>query len=323
MNYSKFKILIIFVVAGIITGCSDNDIDTPEEKPDTETGFRQPSDKSSALANTVFEYTPAPGQFINDAATMGKISTPEEAAAWAKDRLDRNVYVTLGAYGGYIVVGFDHSIASSHSDYDFAVAGNAYLNATTLSGGSNEPGIVSVMQDTNGNGQPDDVWYELKGSDYDAATTIHNYSVTYYRPSEAGKDVKWTDNQGESGIIPYIPFFHKQDSYYPEWIKTDQYTLTATRLESRMYEEGGIWNNPPFSYGYADNMGTDNTSLPGFPQCNRFRISDACHTDGSPANLKYIDFVKIQTGVVSQNLVLGELSTEIFGVIDLALYPPK
>lgn len=41
--------------------------------------------------------------------------------------------------------------------------------------------------------------------------------------------------------------------------------------------------------------------------------------DGRPADLKYIDFVKIQTGVQAKAGWLGENSTEVFGISDYNL----
>ena len=86
----------------------------------------------------------------------------EEACAYALNRLGNGDYVSLGGFGGAIVVGFDHSIAND-GDYNFAVKNSVYSNYS-------EPGIVWVMQDENGNGLPDDTWYELKGSDYSTQT---------------------------------------------------------------------------------------------------------------------------------------------------------
>ena len=87
-------------------------------------------------------------------------------------------YVSLGSFGGYVIVGFDHSIPNK-GGYDFAIQGNAFLSDQ---GGSNEPGIVWVMQDVNGNGLPDDEWYELKGSETGNGSTIQDYEVTYRCP---------------------------------------------------------------------------------------------------------------------------------------------
>ena len=38
------------------------------------------------------------------------------------------------------------------------------------------------MQDVNGDGLPNDEWYELKGSEYGKPETIQDYAVTYFRP---------------------------------------------------------------------------------------------------------------------------------------------
>lgn len=140
-------------------------------------GFR--ASGSSKLWNKVYEYTPAPGQFINETSTIGGMTgnetSPEAAVAWATQRLKDKLHVSLGSFGGYIIVGFDHSIPNSGNQYDFCVQGNAF-------DGSSEPGIVWVMQDINGNGLPDDEWYELKGSEAGKEETIQNFEVTYYRP---------------------------------------------------------------------------------------------------------------------------------------------
>lgn len=279
----------------------------------------------SRYADKVFEYTPAPGQYINDDSFGGMatpILTPEEAAIWAESRFEKRLFVSLGAFGGYVVVGFDHEVLNSRDDYDFAIFGNAYFNSSG-GGGSNEPGIVYVMADSNGNGLPDDVWYELRGSAYDDPSTIHDYAVTYYRPSEPSQPVEWTDNLGNSGTIDYLKAFHKQDYYYPAWISEDSYTLTGTRLKDRTEQdpETGLWNNCAFEWGYADNMGDDSTKLDGMAQANRFRIADAVDNEGNPVNLTGINFVKVQTGVNSKAGSLGEVSTEVLGFYDLQTSP--
>ena len=121
----------------------------------------------------------APGQFINELVSGGFTGTetsPEAAVAYAEERMKKNTWVSLGGWGGYIVVGFDHSIDNSSSGYkggyNFSITGNAFK-------GSSEPGIVYVMQDTNGNTLPDDEWYELKGSEYGKEETVQDYAVTY------------------------------------------------------------------------------------------------------------------------------------------------
>ena len=84
-----------------------------------------------------------------------------EACTYAEERINQTAYVSLGGFGGYIIVGFDHSIVND-GDYNIAITGNAF-------DGSSEPGIVWVMQDENGDGLPNDTWYELRGSEYGKA----------------------------------------------------------------------------------------------------------------------------------------------------------
>ena len=317
--------LIVTASALLLMSCNkDEIIQSVTVTVPGEGNFRPATAASSATSTRVYEWTPAPGQFINETTMIQSISgdvTPEKAAEWAQKRLDDRLYVSLGGFGGYIVVGFDHSIANSKGSYDFAIMGNSYFNEATGQGGSNEPGIVYVMQDTNGNGLPDDTWYELRGSETGKPGTMRDYAVTYTRPSAPGSDVQWTDNKGNSGTISYIGFVHTQDYYYPLWIKSDSYTLTGTCLAARtsQYASTGMWNNNPYEWGYADNMGQDNTETVYGKQCNRFRISDAINADGTDASLSYIDFVKVQTGVNSKAGALGEVSTEVFGFADLSI----
>ena len=275
--------------------------------------YRPKTQQSSANFNRVYEYTPAPGQFINELKTGGfdgSQTTPEAAILYAEYRLNANNWVSLGGFGGYIVVGFDHSIDNT-GYYDFAVVGNSFS-------GSSEPGIVWVMQDENGDGLPNDNWYELRGSETGKDSTIQNYAVTYYRPSAPQMPVQWTDNLGNSGEIDYLKTYHNQDYYYPAWIETDSYTLRGTRLAPNNYDKSGngtYWVQVEYDWGYADNFSPTDRSEEN-SKANLFKISDAIDSQGNLVNLKYIDFVKVQTGVNTKSGWLGEISTEVVGFYD-------
>ena len=143
---------------------------------------------STAGAQTKFiqavdEYVPAPGQFVNLMPQYVEGDTPESMALKCTDSIGgghsrpdlptgTTHAVTLGAYGGYMTFHFDHPIANIEGQRDFAVWGNAFTNNA-------EPAIVMVAIDENGNGLPDDTFYELKGSEYDNPQTVHNYTITY------------------------------------------------------------------------------------------------------------------------------------------------
>lgn len=293
-----------------------------------ESRWRKAGSTSRASCDKVFEWIPAPGQFIGETQTggmTGSETTHEAAIAWAMQRLDNGKYVSLGGFGGYITVGFDHSIPNIETSYDFSIGGNAFFNVSTGEGGSNEPGIVYVSQDVNGNGLPDDEWYELRGSETGKSETLSDYAVTYFRPSAPAMNVQWTDMFGQSGTIDYLPAFHRQDYYYPAWIETDSYTLRGTRLQARTVQNSstGMWDNNYFEWGYSDNMGGDVLSSKdnsdGEGQRNGFLIKNAMYADGTHINLRYIDFIRVQTGVNSKAGWLGEVSTEVFGFEDLSL----
>ncbi len=273
-----FLIFYQILVVLLSSGCNKDEI------------FEEPAEEFDGYK--VIEYSPAPGQFINENMDC---KTADEACSWAQERLDEEKYVSLGAFGGYIVVRFGKSIG------DFAIKGNSFVQP---SGGSNEPGIVYVMTDSNRNGKPDDgKWIELRGSDSDSEHTVRNYVITYYRPDEPKQPVRWTDNLGNSGQVNYVEAFHAQDYYYPEWIKSATYTLSGTCLPSRSVEENGRWNHTPYGWGYADNTGSDTTD-----KWTSFSLTNAIGS--APAK---IDFIKVQTGVNAQAGALGEISTEVCG----------
>lgn len=269
--------------------------------------------------SNVLEYVPAPGQFIGETSSVGgmtgDISTRQQAETWAFDRLTKHKFVSLGAWGGYLIAGFDHSIKNNRSGNDFAIMSNAIST-------SNEPGIVWVMQDVNGNGLADDEWYELRGSDFDENATSHAWSTTYYRPAGDYLAVQWSDPEGTRGLIDYLGGTHSQPSYYPTWIEATDYTLYGSHLAPRNTVDPvtGNWSNLPFEWGYADNLGNDlidGDTQSGTGQWTGFKISNAVLPDGTSVNLNHIDFIKVQTGVMASSGRLGELSTEILAIRDL------
>ena len=248
---------------------------------------------SNPYVTNLFQYNPAPGQFIN--TTLG-----DSAAARAVVGNTQGL-VSLGAWGGYAVYGFDHTVIDSAGP-DLLVIGNAFAQFA-------EPGVVWVMQDQNGNGKPDDTWYELAGSETGQPGYIRNYSVTYSRPTPQDSSVPWKDNLGHSGYVRINPY-NTQD-YFPDNPHAATYTLTGTLLPSVNIDT----TNPTyitsgsFVYGYCDNSaGGDYVD-----------IATAIDSTGKPVSLKGIDFVKIQTGIQFNMGWLGEQSTEVTGIVDARL----
>lgn len=274
----------------------------------------------------VYEYHPAPGQFVN---IMPQIAGNPEKAAEEQIAGNNQGMVCLGGWGGYIVFGFDHPVVNVAGGYDLLIEGNAYYQTPDdPTKGSSEPGIVCVSQDINKNGIPDDPWYEIQGSEHNNTQTIDNYRITYYRtPADhvaapADKPLNfftdttyiyWQDNQGNEGYMPKNSF-HKQD-YFPEWITDNELTFTGTLLPPNGVDNAGKGINYTmtcYDYGYAD-------AHPNTSDHAKINLEWAVGEDGMPANLTHVDFVKVYTGVYQICGMIGEVSTEITGAQDLHL----
>ena len=254
---------------------------------------------SSKYISRVFEYIPAPGQQVNT-TTLGSLEQAQKLVGGVSNIL------SLGGFGGYVIFGFDHSV-SNKEGYDLGIYGNPQGGAAPFA----EPGIVMVSQDKNGNGLPDDEWYELAGSEYDKPTTIKNYEITYTNP-KAFLDVPWTDNQGNSGVVKNL---NKKKNDYPLFVQNqDKITFRGTLLPSTL-STSGLISNRPFEWGYTDSYSTGDDYAT--TKYNSFEISWAVDKNGKKVMLATIDFVKVYTAQNINAGFLGEISTEILGAVDL------
>ncbi|HBG41921.1 MAG TPA: hypothetical protein DDZ96_01015 [Porphyromonadaceae bacterium] len=230
----------------------------------------------SAYISKVFDYMPAPGQFVNKLPEYNEGDSHEDMVNKVGEWLiGEDAYmITLGGWGGYVTFGFDHTIINVPEKRDFRVNGNAFGAALGRPGapfgGSCEPGIIMVAYDKNKNGKPDDEeWYEIKGSSnfsaekepwYTMAKENHNdvnvyrdYEVTYYKPTKEDPEIsgepdnplafttiknyiRWEDNKKNSGYK--IKNVYHSQSYYPGWIKKDNITFKGIRLPENGINEG-------------------------------------------------------------------------------------
>lgn len=282
----------------------------------------------SAYISKVYEYRPAPGQFINKMPYWENGDTEADMCQKVEDCLSGTTdeLVSLGAYGGYVTFGFDHTVVNRPGEADFLIRGNAFyeIGFEDHSAGSCEPGIVMVSLDINGNRIPDDPWYELAGSEYHSPETLHGYTITYRR-DDKGKPavaqgqyiidaeyIPWSASTGETGFVAKN-FQHTQD-YYPRWIASDQLTFSGSRLAGNaldVYGNGLYFQLKSFPWGYVDNHPNSIESL------NSFDISWAVDTYGMPVELPGIDFIRVYTSQNQYCHWIGETSTEISGARDL------
>lgn len=310
----------------------------------------------------VYEYRPAPGQFVNtmpvarvgepvdsvlarcQAAICGYIDTVTSTfhgqTITRIDTVWANGMITLGGYGGHVVVAFDHPVVNMHT-WDFDIWGNAFYSNQMVSGGSCEPGIVMVGVDVDGDGVPSDgdAWYELAGSEYSHPKTQHDYEITYYRPDENKQRtpsrvdpslidttyIRWTSNDvnpdSTSGYMSRNSF-HMQP-YWPLWLQGEEtLTFDGAKLRCNAVDIGGNDGNAYFvqncfAWGYVDNLPNQPSRLPGVEGFNPgFKIDWAVDDRGRHVNLTHIDFIKVYNAVNQYCGWIGETSTEVAGGID-------
>ncbi len=276
----------------------------------------------NAYASRVIEFMPAPGQYTNE--NIGQSNSAEKTLG------TQGGMISLGAFGGYVIYGFDQPITNNPNNpygVDFSVKGNAF--AANLYGVWTEPAAVRVMKDKNGDGIPNDgEWYELAGSDYYMSSTEKNVKMTYYNPHyEERYTVPWKKDNGETGAL-LANAFH-QHPYYPDPFdfecNKDSMTYEGSIIKSSldMSRPGYIeFYRAPF-FGYCDNRGNSsdltNPQNPYFADekgnaADGFDINWAVDKDGNHVELDQIDFVKIYTGGFANAGWLGEWSSEILGV---------
>ncbi|MDO4190889.1 MAG: T9SS type A sorting domain-containing protein [Bacteroidales bacterium] len=252
----------------------------------------------------VFDFSPAPGQFVHVHPNVALGADSASVARQVEQELagKETGMVSLGAFGGYIVMGFDHDVINQPGVADFVALGNAF---NTSYGTNGEPGIIMVADDINNNGLPDDPWYEIAGSAY--TNCIKNYAITYYKPSDSldnasgdiANYIAWIDNQGNSGYLAKN-IYHSQ-SYYPCWYDSTK-TFYGTFIPDSVMADA--------TTGYCDVFPNNNAQA-------GINIDDAVDANGQPANLTKIRFVRVHTGVYKVVAPFGETSTEVCGAKDL------
>lgn len=269
----------------------------------------------------ILEYQPAPGQLINTTA----FGSPQAAQSIIGNS---NGLVSLGAYGGYIVVKMEEPIENDPQNpfgVDFTIFGNAMP-------GWSEAAAVQVMKDENNNGMADDEWYILAGSDYFFSSTLPEFQIDYFKPEQELGDVLWVDENQDSGFV-FVNSIH-QHSYYPNEdyfpnINQSNQSYSGIKIQGLL-----DFSNPAYvrsferGFGYADNQPRRNQpfDIPDNPYTSElensggdaFDISWARGENGERVYLNQIDFIKISTAMNHHAGHLGEISSEISGIIDIS-----
>lgn len=262
-----------------------------------------PSHSGSPYLTRVLSYRPAPGQFTNK---MPLATASDTEATMCQKVLEaighnRQGLVGLGAWGGSLVVGFDHRISNRPDATDFHIDGNAF-------DGSSEAGLVEVAVDRNRNGLPDEnEWYRLVAPN--TLSLLTPYDLTYTAPEDvATMDVPWRDTQGGSGNITRNQW--NTQPYYPLWVKEKKLRFQSWRLPNTA-ENRGTPSAPLWYLQRSEGAWADNTA-----GGDDFDIAWAVDAQGKAVPLDGIDFVRITTALHQSAGWLGETSTEVSNVYE-------
>ncbi|MDR1095693.1 MAG: bacterial Ig-like domain-containing protein [Spirochaetaceae bacterium] len=208
--------------------------------------------------------------------------------------------------------------------YEVWDTGSARSNATITGNGFeswHEPGIVWVQADDNGNGIPDEMWYEVKGSEDTGNPNLitRRYALTYFRvkdaeppPNQYGQIIRtiyWVDQRGRVGIIgggwPTSGTNGEGRNGGIHGVDGDWITFTGTILRDsadRLNLNGA--GNGSMS-GYVD------IYTPADKQVCKVDVKNAIKADGTPAETGSFRFIKVQTAFFDYGNGFGETSTEI------------
>lgn len=289
------------------------------------------------FATRVLDYSPAPGQFVQDPAFNNPSRALGPPIGGGTLSPDLTKLVSLGGFGGSITLGFDHQILDDPRNprgLDAIVFGNASF----VNGHPNrrfaEAATIEISLDANNNSLADDPWFIIRAP--------HLPSV----PQAALASATWDDN------IPDPTFAPAEPSWIPpgrsgQW-QTAAYSLPATFIGPVVQNPLGltatteaIWgladHTPTLLLGdtNADNIIDDPAASPawfytgpddpftvgithGSGGGDAFDIKWAVNpSTGAPANLPAFDFIRITTAVNSIHATLGEISAEIGAVADV------
>jgi hypothetical protein len=294
----------------------------------------------SPFATKVLEFAPAPGQFVNypEFSDPGRALGPPSGGGTSAP--NNTSVVSLGGFGGYIVLGFDHTVVDDPLNpfgMDAIVFGNAYW----VSGNPNrhwaECATIEISLDENENGLADDTWYLIPGSHI-------------IDPPSQFVIEQWDDDIKDERYPPddesWIPA-----GYSGTW-ETEAFALPAALFgaDAVVNPLAGSANEGIFGYAeysptlFLGDLDADNVvddpeitaeefyTTPDDPRKtgmttrsgggDAFDIAWAIDPiSGAPAELSGFDFIRLTSAVDSVSPTFGEKSAEIDAVADVAPDP--
>lgn len=297
---------------------------------------------ASPFAARVVRFDPAPGQFVNDDLFNDPAVTLGRPYAGGFTDPDNSSLVSLGAFGGRIVLGFDAPVRDDPFNpfgLDCIVFGNAFYVAGNPNRRWAECAHIEISRDTNGNGLDDDPWYVVRGSHIASVLpapagqfAVQTWDDDVVDPTWPPEDELWIP-PGQSGLWS-TSAWRLPDAIFGLLVVQNPNGLNATTE--------GVWGYADFSPTLklgdldGDDIVDDPTISPeifytrpddpfkvrithGSGGGDAFDIAWAADpVTGAPVNLPEFDFIRITTAAyLLFSSPLGELSAEIDAVADV------
>ena len=297
-------------------------------------------------------HLPAPGQRINIAPWKYETNALGAPSGGGLSTPNNDNVVTLGGFGGQIVLAFDHDVEDHHGNpqgLDAIIYSNSLWRNSDPNEHWAEFAHIEIMPELNDNDTPGDdpceIWYVIPGSHLQDGNT-------------------WRTQNWTSGIFGYPAYNSWPTSYdtsayeiFPEYVDTDPGTATAwTFINPYAQDEipdnnhlEGIWGyggySPTLRLGdrNADDFNEAYGDSPDMPPELFYTVPDDPFTVGIdagasggdafdiswavdpltwlPANIQSFRYIRLTTAVDIRQLgVLGEISAEIDAVADARSY---
>jgi hypothetical protein len=295
----------------------------------------------SPFASSVVEYSPAPGQFVNDAQynDPGRALGPPVGGG-THDGNESSV-VTLGGFGGRLTLAFDHVVEDHPLNpfgMDAIVFGNAFWLGADFQRHWAECAVIEIALDANENGTIDDEegWYLIPGShivdapaqlatvtwDDDPDTVLPPEYLSWIPPGQTGT---WTTSAVALPEDVFGTLVIVNPAVSPDEEGIYGYADYAPTLVLGDLDGDGQVDDPMLTpeafYTVPDDPWTSGVT-PGSGGGDAFDIAWAIDpVTGRPAGLTGFDFIRFTSPVDVILTYFNEKSPEIDAVADAAPDP--
>ncbi len=304
----------------------------------------QPTRADEPFASAMIDYSPAPGQFVNDDNFNDPSVALGPPAAGGFDVPGVSSLVTLGGFGGSITLAFTATVEDHPLNpfgMDAVVFGNAFFLGSNPDVHWAECATIEISLDANGNGLPDgppeEPWQLIPGShigdpagQFTVVTWDDDIADDTYPPEDAswippGYSGTWTTQAHALPVDLFGPPAVTNPSEDSEVEGIFGYAEYSPTLKLGDLDGDNVVDDPDVApedfYTVADDPLTVGIT-PGSGGGDAFDIAWAIDpTTGTPARLTGFDFIRLTSAVNAVSELFGEKSPEIDAVADVSPDP--